>query len=283
MTTLRATFRRTGCCLPTSTPRTASWPGTPATRPPPPRSARPRRPGRRPAYLREAAAGDDDLRARVESLVAAHVELGSVVRPDGPEPGPTLDLPAAPARPGDVLAGRYKLLEEVGEGGMGAVWMAEQREPVKRLVAVKLIKAGMDTRQVLARFAAERQALALMDHPHIAKVLDGGTTAEGRPFFVMELVKGLPLTDYCDARRLPVRDRLELFGQVCSAVQHAHQKGVIHRDLKPSNVLVTEHDGKPVPKVIDFGLAKALAATNVLTDKTLHTSFGAVVGTPLYM
>jgi non-specific serine/threonine protein kinase/serine/threonine-protein kinase len=166
---------------------------------------------------------------------------------------------------------------------MGSVWMAEQREPVKRLVAVKLIKPGMDTRQVLARFEAERQALALMDHPNIAKVLDGGTTEHGRPYFVMELVKGLPLTDYCDHRRLPVRDRLGLFVQVCSAVQHAHQKGVIHRDLKPTNILVTEHDGTPVPKVIDFGLAKALHSTSVLTEKTLHTAYGAVVGTPLYM
>ena len=173
---------------------------------------------------------------------------------------------------------------------MGTVWMAEQREPVKRLVALKLIKPGMDSKAVLARFEAERQALALMDHPSIAKILDGGTTRDepggvgpGRPYFVMELVKGRPLTEYCDARRLSIKDRLDLFVQICSAVQHAHQKGIIHRDLKPGNVLVTEHDGRPVPKVIDFGLAKALSAVGTLTDRTLYTAFGAVVGTPLYM
>jgi tetratricopeptide (TPR) repeat protein len=223
---------------------------------------------------------DPDVRRRVEALLRAH-----------DQPDSLLDQPAATAAHtahqaetvGAVVAGRYKLLEPIGEGGMGTVWMAEQREPVKRLVAVKLIKPGMDSRQVLARFEAERQALALMDHPNIAKVLDGGTTADGRPFFVMELVKGLPLTDYCDQRRLTVRDRLGLFVRVCGAVQHAHQKGVIHRDLKPTNVLVTEHDGAPVPKVIDFGLAKALHGTGALTEKTLHTAFGAAVGTPLYM
>ena len=191
---------------------------------------------------------------------------------------------------GAIVAGRYKLLEPIGEGGMGTVWMAEQREPVKRLVALKLIKPGMDSRAVLARFEAERQALALMDHPSIARILDGGTTRDepggvgpGRPYFVMELVKGRPLTEYCDARRLSIKDRLDLFVQICSAVQHAHQKGIIHRDLKPSNVLVTEHDGRPVPKVIDFGLAKALSAVGALTDRTLYTAFGTVVGTPLYM
>jgi serine/threonine protein kinase/tetratricopeptide (TPR) repeat protein len=209
-------------------------------------------------------------------------------QPFAPAGTATIDDPADVV--GTVVAGRYKLLEEIGEGGMGTVWMAEQREPVKRLVAVKLIKPGMDSRAVLARFEAERQALALMDHPNIAKVFDGGTTrgepggvSPGRPYFVMELVKGLPVTAYCDDRRLSVGDRLGLFVQICQAVQHAHQKGVIHRDLKPSNVLVTEHDGKPVPKVIDFGLAKALHGPQALTEKTLHTSFGAVVGTPLYM
>ncbi|MFN3153219.1 serine/threonine-protein kinase [Bremerella sp.] len=161
--------------------------------------------------------------------------------------------------------------------------MAEQKEPVKRLVAVKLIKAGMDSKAVLARFDAERQALALMDHPNIAKVHDAGTDDAGRPFFVMELVKGLPLTEYCDARKLLVNEHLDLFVQICSAVQHAHQKTIIHRDLKSSNVLVTEHDGKPVPKVIDFGLAKAINSSQMLTDRTLHTAFGTVVGTPLYM
>ena len=164
---------------------------------------------------------------------------------------------------------------------MGTVWMAEQTEPVKRLVAVKLIKAGMDSRQVIARFEAERQALALMDHPNIARVLDAGTTAAGRPYFVMELVKGVPITKYCDEHHLTPRQRLELFVPVCQAVQHAHQKGIIHRDLKPSNVLVALYDGKPVPKVIDFGVAKATGQQ--LTDKTLVTGFGAIVGTLEYM
>jgi eukaryotic-like serine/threonine-protein kinase len=241
-------------------------------------------PTERAALLDRECAGRSDLRQRLELLLAAHARSQPLL--DAPGAGdPNATATHTPARSliGAVIAGRYKLLEAIGEGGMGAVWMAEQREPVKRLVALKLIKPGMDSRSVLARFEAERQALALMDHPNIAKVLDGGTTAEGRPYFVMELIKGLPLTEYCDARRLSVRDRLELFGQVCSAVQHAHQKGVIHRDLKPTNVLVTEHDGKPVPKVIDFGLAKALNAASALTDKTLHTAFGSVVGTPLYM
>ncbi|HEY1376349.1 MAG TPA: serine/threonine-protein kinase, partial [Gemmataceae bacterium] len=236
-------------------------------------------PAARAALLDRECGGDAELRRRLDVLLAAHDHPAPAV--DRPLAGGTIDDPADVA--GTVIAGRYKLLEEIGEGGMGTVWMAEQRQPVKRLVALKLIKPGMDSRAVLARFEAERQALALMDHPNIAKVLDGGTTETGRPYFVMELVKGLPLTAYCDDRRLSVRDRLDLFAQVCSAVQHAHQKGIIHRDLKPSNVLVTEHDGTPVPKVIDFGLAKALHGPQALTEKTLHTSFGAVVGTPLYM
>src|SRR6185295_7830511 len=178
-------------------------------------------------------------------------------------------------------AGRYKLLEQIGEGGMGTVWAAEQTEPVKRRVALKLIKLGMDSRQVLSRFEAERQALALMDHPNIAKVYDGGMTAEGRPYFVMEYVKGVPITEYCDNARLPIGQRLKLFVAVCQAVQHAHQKGVIHRDLKPSNILVCLYDGQPVPKVIDFGLAKAISQP--LTDHTLYTAHGLMVGTPLYM
>ncbi len=185
------------------------------------------------------------------------------------------------ARVGAVLAGRYKLVEEIGEGGMGSVFMAQQTEPVKRAVAVKVIKAGMDSRAVLARFAAERQALAMMDHPNIAKVLDAGTTDGGRPFFVMELVKGTPITRYCDEHKLTPRQRLELFVPVCQAIQHAHQKGIIHRDIKPSNVLVALYDDRPVPKVIDFGVAKA--AGQALTDKTLMTGFGALVGTPEYM
>ena len=191
----------------------------------------------------------------------------------------TIDQPTTES-PGTVI-GPYKLIEPIGEGGMGSVWMAQQTEPVKRLVAVKLIKAGMDSRQVIARFEAERQALALMDHPNIARVLDGGTTGGGRPYFVMDLVKGVPITRYCDEHHLTPRQRLELFIPVCQAVQHAHQKGIIHRDLKPSNVLVALYDGKPVPKVIDFGVAKA--AGQQLTDKTLVTGFGAIVGTLEYM
>src|SRR5687767_9235141 len=179
--------------------------------------------------------------------------------------------------PGTVI-GRYKLLEPIGEGGYGTVFMAEQTTPVQRKVALKIIKAGMDTRQVIARFEAERQALALMDHPNIARVFDAGATDTGRPYFVMELVKGVPVTKYCDQQRMPIRARLELFVQVCQAVQHAHTKGVIHRDLKPSNVLVAVYDGKPVPKVIDFGVAKA--AGPELTDRaTMFTGLGDVIGT----
>ncbi|HEV8058779.1 MAG TPA: serine/threonine-protein kinase [Gemmataceae bacterium] len=180
-----------------------------------------------------------------------------------------------------MIADRYKLLEAIGEGGMGTVWVAEQTQPVRRKVALKLIKAGMDSKSVLARFEAERQALAVMDHPNIAKVLDGGLTETGRPFFVMEYVKGVPITEYCDATRLSVPERLNLFMQVCQAVQHAHQKGIIHRDLKPSNILVAPYDDKPVPKVIDFGLAKAMHQS--LTERTLHTAHESVLGTPLYM
>jgi serine/threonine-protein kinase len=183
-------------------------------------------------------------------------------------------------RPGRTI-GPYKLLEQIGEGGMGVVFMAEQLRPIHRKVALKVIKPGMDTRQVVARFEAERQALALMDHPNIAKILDGGVTESGRPFFVMELVKGLPITEYCERNRLTPRQRLELFSPVCQAVQHAHQKGIIHRDLKPSNVLVSMHDVTPVVRVIDFGVAKALGQE--LTDKTLFTGFAQMVGTPLYM
>jgi tetratricopeptide (TPR) repeat protein len=241
-------------------------------------------PEARADYLKDACAADAALRGRVEALLRAHERVGHMLdRPPAVDPDHTGAYVSSDEQPGAVVAGRYKLLEEIGEGGMGNVWMAEQREPVKRLIALKLIKPGMDSRAVLARFEAERQALALMDHPNIARVLDGGTTEQGRPYFVMELVKGLPLTEYCDDRRLSVRARLDLFVQVCSAVKHAHQKGVIHRDLKPSNILVTEHDGKPVPKVIDFGLAKALHSLHALTERTLYTSFGTMVGTPLYM
>jgi serine/threonine protein kinase len=179
------------------------------------------------------------------------------------------------------VIGPYKLMELVGEGGMGSVYVAEQSVPVKRRVALKVIKPGMDTREVVARFEAERQALALMDHPNIAKVLDAGATEQGRPYFVMELVRGLPVTDYCDRAKLPADRRLRLFAQICRAVQHAHQKGVIHRDLKPTNVLVTLHDGEPVPKVIDFGIAKAVGGR--LTDKTVYTRLAQFVGTPMYV
>jgi eukaryotic-like serine/threonine-protein kinase len=247
----------------------------------------------RAAFLAEACAGDERLRRRVEDLLRAHAEPDDILDPAPDRRDvPWLTIhPVADSDPaGAIVTGRYKLLEPIGEGGMGTVWMAEQRDPVKRLVALKLIKPGMDSKAVLARFDAERQALALMDHSNIARILDGGTTQDepggvgrGRPYFVMELVKGRPLTEYCDARRLSIKARLELFARICSAVQHAHQKGIIHRDLKPSNLLVTENDGEPVPKVIDFGLAKALNTAAALTDRTLYTAFGTVVGTPLYM
>jgi serine/threonine protein kinase len=238
-----------------------------------------------PAFLDRACAGCPALRCQVEALLGAHREVGTAQHrklAEGAEPSPvaTIDLPQATEAP-DAVIGPYKLVEQIGEGGMGAVWMAQQTEPVRRLVAVKLIKAGMDSKQVIARFDAERQALALMDHPNIARVLDAGTTDAGRPYFVMDLVKGVPITRYCDEHHLTPRQRLGLFIPVCQAVQHAHQKGIIHRDLKPGNVLVALYDGKPVPKVIDFGVAKA--AGQPLTDKTLVTGFGAIVGTLEYM
>jgi tetratricopeptide (TPR) repeat protein/serine/threonine protein kinase len=237
-------------------------------------------PAERDAYLHEACGQDEELRRQVDALLRKHTQAGSFLESPAPNPVPTVDEPPADEAPGTTV-GAYKLIEQIGEGGMGAVWMAQQTEPVKRLVAVKLIKAGMDSRHVFARFEAERQALALMDHTNIARVLDGGTTAAGRPYFVMDLVKGVPITRYCDEHRLTPRQRLELFVPVCQAVQHAHQKGVIHRDLKPSNVLVALYDGRPVPKVIDFGVAKA--AGQALTDKTLVTGFGTIVGTLEYM
>ncbi len=238
------------------------------------------------ARLAELAGGDDEVRQQVSRILAAHRDAGSFLESPAPSLGATIDE-ATSERPGTVI-GPYKLLEQLGEGGMGNVWMAQQTEPVKRLVAIKLIKLGMDSKQVLARFEAERQALAVMDHPNIAKVLDAGTTdgepagvSPGRPYFVMELVKGVPITKYCDEHRLTPRQRLELFVPVCHAIQHAHQKGIIHRDLKPSNVLVALYDDRPVPKVIDFGVAKATGPQ--LTEETLHTGFGAVVGTIEYM
>jgi eukaryotic-like serine/threonine-protein kinase len=232
-------------------------------------------------YLDQACAADAVLRARIEALLQAHDRAGHLLdRPVPSSPDQTQALRST-ERPGTIIGGRYKLLEAIGEGGMGTVWMAEQKEPVKRKVAIKLVKAGMDSVQVLARFEAERQALALMDHPNIAKVFDGGIAEQGRPYFVMEFVKGVPLTYYCDQAKLSLKERLNLFIPVCQAVQHAHQKGIIHRDLKPSNILICLYDGRPVPKVIDFGLAKALHHS--LTEQTLHTAFGTMVGTPLYM
>jgi WD40 repeat protein/serine/threonine protein kinase len=236
-------------------------------------------PAERAAFLERACAGDDALRRRIERLLARHEQGGSFL--EAPSPGlvSTVDDVLREA-PGAVV-GPYKLLEQIGEGGFGVVFMAEQQHPVRRKVALKVLKAGMDTRQVVARFEAERQALAIMDHPNIAKVHDGGATPSGRPYFVMELVRGVPITEFCDQGHLTPRQRLELFIPVCQAVQHAHQKGIIHRDLKPSNILVMMHDTTPVPKVIDFGVAKALGQE--LTDKTLFTGFAQMVGTPLYM
>jgi serine/threonine protein kinase/tetratricopeptide (TPR) repeat protein len=237
-------------------------------------------PERRREYVREACGGDEARFAQVEALLAAAEGPDSLLdRPAAANPVVTIDQPAT-ERLGAVI-GPYKLIEPIGEGGMGTVWMAQQTEPVKRAVAVKLIKSGMDSKQVLARFEAERQALALMDHPNIARVLDAGATTNGRPYFVMELVKGVPITTYCDEHRLMPTQRLELFVPVCQAIQHAHHKGIIHRDIKPSNILIALYDGKPVPKVIDFGVAKA--AGQQLTDKTLMTGFGSVVGTLEYM
>ncbi len=236
----------------------------------------------RAAYLDRRCGADDRLRGEVESLLRQHLRLGDYLEHPACDPGPTQGV-ACPSRtegPGTVI-GPYKLMEQIGEGGMGVVYVAEQTTPVRRKVALKVIKLGMDTRQVIARFEAERQALAMMDHPNIAKVHDGGTTESGRLYFVMELVRGLPITEYCDHERLSIRERLELFVLVCRAVHHAHQKGIIHRDLKPSNILVTLHDGVPVPKVIDFGVAKATGQS--LTEKTVYTAFAQLVGTPLYM
>jgi tetratricopeptide (TPR) repeat protein len=269
-----------------------------------------RPPEDRAAFLEQACAGRPELLAAVQELLAAHEKPGNILDRPPADPGPTVDSEPGPAgavltgaytpqpeaiprsqasttdyrpsaAPGAVIAGRYTLVEKLGEGGMGAVWVAKQTEPVKRKVALKLIKAGRDSREVLARFEAERQALALMDHPNIAKILDGGLTPTGQPFFVMELVNGLPLTRFCDEARLTPRQRLELFVPICQAVQHAHHKGIVHRDLKPSNILVTLIDGRGVPKVIDFGVAKATSGQ--LTEDSLSTQFGAVIGTLEYM
>ena len=236
-------------------------------------------PQQREEYLTGACGGNSVVRQRVDELLQAHFDVGDFLRCDAGEPGATLDQ-AIIEQPG-MLIGPYKLLQQIGEGGMGVVYMAEQKKPVKRRVALKIIKPGMDTRQVIARFEAERQALAMMDHPNIAKVLDAGATASGRPYFVMELVNGLPVTRYCDQQHLTPKERLELFIPICQAIQHAHQKGIIHRDLKPSNLLVALYDGQPVPKIIDFGVAKATHQS--LTEKTMFTELGQIVGTLEYM
>src|SRR5678810_506515 len=242
-------------------------------------------------FLEQACGADKALRAQVEGLLSLSQGSGDFFKECAPA------LEAQPSDADRVLSageaalgteapetkaiGRYKLLQRLGEGGCGVVYMAEQEQPIRRRVALKIIKLGMDTRNVIARFEAERQALALMDHPNIARVLDAGATETGRPYFVMELVYGVKITEYCDQNRISMQERLNLFIQVCNAVQHAHQKGIIHRDLKPSNIMVTMHDGVPVPKVIDFGIAKATEQR--LTDKTLFTSYAQLMGTPAYM
>jgi len=256
-------------------------------------------PAARRAFLDQACVEDAQLRARVEALLSAQTDAEKFFSEIAPYAAASLvGLKPSATQPGsadaELRAGesvliegpgsridRYKLLQRIGEGGCGAVYMAEQDKPVHRRVALKIIKLGMDTKSVIARFEAERQALAMMDHPNIARVLDAGATETGRPYFVMELVRGIKITDYCDQNHLDTRQRLDLFIQVCHAIQHAHQKGVIHRDIKPSNILVTLHDGLPVPKVIDFGIAKAIEGK--LTDQTLFTAYEQVVGTPAYM
>ncbi|HEU5396724.1 MAG TPA: serine/threonine-protein kinase [Verrucomicrobiae bacterium] len=233
----------------------------------------------RRAFLDQACGNNAELRRRLEELLQAGAEAENFFEqglpPRGPRPAPS------PTALEFSHVGRYKLLQKIGEGGGGVVYMAEQEQPVRRRVALKILKLGMDTRSVIARFEAERQALAMMDHPNIARVLDAGATESGRPYFVMELVRGIKITEYCDQNRLDTRTRLELFVQICQAIQHAHQKGIIHRDIKPSNILVTSHDGVPVPKVIDFGIAKATEVQ--LTEKTLFTAFEQIIGTPAYM
>jgi serine/threonine protein kinase len=239
--------------------------------------------GERLALLDALCVGDPDLRLRLAALLAAHDQT----RESPPEKKPAvkatikLDFPDPPDEAVGQTLGRYKLLERLGEGGGGVVYVAEQTQPVRRRVALKVIKLGMDTKAVVARFEAERQALAMMDHPNIAKVLDAGATENGRPYFVMELVRGIRITDYCDQNQLSTAERLNLFVKVCQATQHAHQKGIIHRDIKPSNILVTLHDGVPVPKVIDFGIAKATEGR--LTDATVYTQLHQFIGTPAYM
>src|SRR5262245_48898530 len=235
-------------------------------------------PAERSAYLDRACADNPALRREIEQLLKSQQELGQFMERPAALIA-TVDEPIG-ERPGMTI-GPYRLMEEIGAGGFGLVFVAEQQQPVRRKVALKVITPGMDTREVIARFEAERQALALMDHPNIAHVFEGGTTPSGRPYFVMELVRGVPITEFCDQNHLSIRDRLALFIDVCQAVQHAHQKGIIHRDLKPSNIMVTMHDDKAVVKVIDFGVAKAVGQQ--LTEKTLYTRFTQMIGTPQYM
>src|SRR5262245_22761438 len=237
--------------------------------------------GERTAFLVRECGDDQTLKARVEALLRADSEAGNFLEQPPPDAG-LLSANTIGEKPGDHI-GRYTLLQQIGEGGCGVVFMAEQEEPVRRQVALKIIKPGMDTKSVIARFEIERQALALMDHPDIAKVFDAGATEDGRPYFVMELVEGVRITDYCDQHSLSTKARLELFVQVCDAIQHAHQKGIIHRDIKPSNILVTAGaDGKPVSKIIDFGIAKVTTGQQ-LTDKTIFTALEMLIGTPAYM
>jgi serine/threonine protein kinase len=232
------------------------------------------------AFVKGACGGDEPLRQAVEGLLEAYSQAGGFIPPRFSDPRDVPCDSTSREGPGTVI-GRYKLLQQIGEGGMGVVYMAQQEEPVRRRVALKIIKLGMDTKQVVARFEAERQALALMDHPNIAKVLDGGATETGRPYFVMELVQGVPITEFCDRNRFPARERIKLFIIVCQAIQSAHQKGIIHRDLKPTNILVTLDAGVPMPMVIDFGVAKA--TQQKLTEKTVFTNYATMIGTPAYM
>ncbi|MEM7558999.1 MAG: serine/threonine-protein kinase, partial [Planctomycetota bacterium] len=234
----------------------------------------------RDEFLREACGTNAEMLARLKRLLEAHENPNSLLNPPELASEDSTEAWQQEASEGGSI-GPYKILQKIGEGGMGVVYMAEQTQPVKRRVALKIVKPGMHSRQVLTRFEAERQALALMDHPNIAKVLDAGATPQGRPYFVMELVNGLPLTEFCDQYQLEPPQRLELFIKVCQGIQHAHQKGIIHRDLKPSNILVAEYDETPVPKIIDFGVAKA--TSQQLTEKTLFTEFGQIIGTLEYM
>src|SRR5262245_32326368 len=238
-------------------------------------------PESRGAYLQAACGGDVALRRKLDELLKEHYSNDSLLAGPALEgernPAVTQSASEAPVQ----MIGRYKRLEKIGEGGFGEVWMAEQREPVKRRVALKVIKLGMDSQQIVARFEAERQALAMMDHPNIAKIFDADVTDTGRPYFVMELVRGIRITEYCDRNQLPTNGRLDLFIKVCQAIQHAHQNGVRHRDITPSNILVTLNDGAPVPKVIDFGIAKA--TQQELTDMTVFTQFQQMIGTPAYI